>query len=176
MNNKQTLSALYYISMLFAIFLITSCKGDEMIDPCEGIEDTGNSFDFKGETYEVNEYNYSDVVLTHNFSFKSYFDDCSDSLSVFLQFGKVLSFPDFSLAGDYTTIYSLETFQVLDEGMMLGSYTFSGEKRQNLISDQIVTVSESDDGASYIFAIDGNTNAVFGESDVMQFNATVPKE
>jgi len=148
-----------------------------MVDPCEGVEDTGNSLEFKGETYEINEYNYSDFVLSHSYSFKSFYNDCADSLRVFLEFQKVISFPDFSLAGDYTTIFSPDILQGIDEGTMSGSFTISGNSRQGIISDQIITVSETADGSSYIFDIDANTSEVFGgETDVMQLNVTVPKE
>lgn len=175
MYSTKMKSLLFFLGILSMIFTLTSCGDDEMTeaDPCDNIEFNGNTMSFNGQNYRISEYSYSDlIVFNHNFRFKAFDDDCMDSLEVTLDFSHSVSFPQFSLAGDYTTKFVTNVLELeLEE--MGGSFQLSGGSRQTILSGGTATISEPD-GNSYLITVDTPTGAL-GSSGSMELSVTVPK-
>jgi len=166
------------ITVLGFIMLFSACGGEDdiedvMMSPCDGIEFNGNTLMFNDSSYKISEYNYSTAVgIEHNFRFKAFTESCADSVSIFLKFTKAVSFPDFSLAGEYMTVFDSQT-QEFEE--MSGSFDLGPGLDQRLLSGNtanIILLNES----SYQILIDSPTASFGAENSNMKLDVVVPKE
>lgn len=166
----------YTLLLLSTLFLFSSCGGDdEANDPCNEIELNGNSLELNGETYEISEYSYSDlIILNHNFRFTAYDGSCADSVQIALDFSHSVSFPDFSLVGDYSTQFTTNVLELeLEE--MSGSFQLGGQPRQYITSFGTASISEAS-ATTYRIEVDANTSSLTGSStDLIGLNVVVPK-
>jgi len=173
-NNKCQF-IFFILGITTVLFLLSSCGSDEemIVDPCDNIELNGNTLEFKGETYNISEYNYSTLVgIDHNFSFKAFDASCTDSLDIFLRFTKVISFPNFSLECSFTTTFDTQ-MQTFEE--MSGNFRFAGGTRQSILSGGTARIESPNDDTYRIF-IDAATGALGSDGDVLQLDVIVPRE
>lgn len=177
-NKNRVFQFLPLFTLFIFLVLVSSCNSDddmseELEDSCSGKEFNGNTMTFNNATYDITDYNYSTVVgIEHNFSIEGFTESCVDSVDIFLKFTKTVSFPDFSLAGQYETVFSSAT-QTFDQ--MSGFFDTGAGGRQTLLSGNTAEIVLLND-TTYQILIDAPTGAIGQDNQVMQLDITVPKE
>ncbi len=85
-----------------------------------------------------------------------------------------MSFPDFSLAGEYTSKFTTNVLELnLEE--MTGTFRTSGGGTQYIVSGGTATISEPNE-TSYLIEVDANTSSLTGSvTDEMKLSVTIDK-
>ncbi len=183
MGNFRFNRILCFCSLLSIFLILNACgKEDPVVEemeqgmePCDNVSLTGNTLDLNGSTYNISEYSYSDaIVLNHSFRFKVFDDTCMDSIDIALDFSHSISFPDFSLAGEYSSKFTTNVLE-LDLEEMTGTFRPSGAGTQYIVSGGTATISEPSE-TSYLIEVDATTSSLTGSTtDVMQLSVTVDR-
>ncbi len=156
----------FLLAFLISSILVLSCGNDPvpLPDPCEGIVILEENVTINGESYKINDPDYSDLLtFIWQFAFDAVNEDCSERYAFSFEFADTA--PIYS--GSYTTkLLDSAAFLKPDKKEAFVIYSLNRGKNTKIVSGGTTTVNDNPDGSQTITldGVDEDQNSIMLET------------